>query len=210
MLSKDNIRRIVCGAYRENAYLACPDGRDDAFLVDPGDDVQLLQNALRESGRTLSAILLTHGHFDHILAAQPLSERFGAPVYIHEGDAEMLDAPDLSGWNAQVCRLAPPEELPRTAYGETLRVAGVDLQVLSTPGHSRGSVCLYEPLGGILFSGDTLFEAGYGRTDLHGGSDDDMVASLRRLLTTLPEQTLVLSGHGGATTIGRERRRYRL
>lgn len=208
MLKRENIRCVRCGAYQENAYLVCPEGHEDAFLVDPGDDLAALQGAIRESGRRLTAILLTHGHFDHMLAAQPLSELTGAAVYVHAADAEMLSDPDKSAYAPEVCRLAPPVGLAYKIYGDRLTVCGMELEVLSTPGHSRGSVCLRA--GDFLFSGDTLFQAGYGRTDLHGGSDADMAQSLTRLLTKLPGETTVLPGHGGATVIAHERRRYGL
>ena len=209
MLKRENVRCIECGMLQENAYLVCPEGREDAFIVDPGDDVNALLKAVRDSGRRLTGILLTHGHFDHILGAQPLAESTGATVYIHADDAEMLDDPDLSAYNPQCSRLAPPLGLKREHYDETLRICGLTLQVLSTPGHSRGSVCLLEPEGKIMFTGDTLFCAGYGRTDLHGGSDHEMIRSLRALLA-MDGETAVYSGHGPATTIANERRRYGL
>lgn len=210
MLTSLNIRRIVCGAYQENAYLVCPDGREDAFFIDPGDGLGALQDALKASGRTLKAILLTHGHFDHILAAQPLANVTGAKVFIHAMDAEMLEDPDKSAYAPEVCRLTPPMGLAWEAYGDSVEVCGQTLKVLATPGHSLGSVCLYDVPGGILFSGDTLFEAGYGRTDLYGGSDREMVRSLRFLLTELPGGVAVYPGHGGPTTLARERGRYGL
>lgn len=210
MLKITDIKTIHCGSLSENAYLVCPAERDDAFIVDPGDGLHPLMLALQASRRKLAGILLTHGHFDHILAAQPLAELHDAPVYIHLLDAEMLDNPGKSAYMANVCTLQPPQELPREHYGATLELCGVKLQVIHTPGHSKGSVCLYDPEGGILFAGDTLFRAGYGRSDLYGGSNTELIRSLKSLLTTLPGETIVLPGHGGETTIALEKRRYGL
>lgn len=209
MLSHQNIQCIVCGAYQENAYLVCPEGRGDAFVIDPGDDLDALRGAIAASGRTLGAILLTHGHFDHILAAQPLSDETGAAIYVHAEDADMLEDPKKSAYAPDVSRLAPPDGLAAQSYPTLLEVCGTKLQILHTPGHSRGSVCLYDAEDGVLFSGDTLFCAGFGRTDLFGGSSLALRQSLRRLFA-LPDGITVLCGHGPATTIAAERRRYGL
>ena len=210
MLKINDIRTIHCGSLQENAYLVCPEGRDDAFIVDPGDGLHPLMLALQASGRKLAGILLTHGHFDHILAAQPLNELHDAPVYIHMLDAEMLDSPAKSSYMPNVCTLEPPEDLPRTHYGAQLEICGLKLEIIHTPGHSKGSVCIHEPEGKILFSGDTIFRAGYGRSDLYGGNNVELIRSLKSLLTTLPGETVVLSGHGNETDIGLEKRRYGL
>ena len=208
-MNPNEIRALPCGAYQTNAYLVCPDGRGDAFLIDPGDDLSALNAAIAESGRTLSAILLTHGHFDHMLAAAPLQKETGAEVYVSEKDAELLTNPVKNAFNPDVSVLKLPERIDAEPLEDEISVCGVKLSVIPTPGHTRGSVCFYDAAGRILFSGDTLFQAGYGRTDLFGG---DMFAIARSLKTlfALPEDTRVLPGHGGETTILAERRRYRL
>ena len=209
MLRPENIRAVVCGAYQENAYLVCPDDRGDAFIVDPGDDLPALTRALSESGRRLSAIVLTHGHFDHMLAAAPLSRMTGAKVYVHPEDAEMLSDPAKSCFNAEVSVLPFPEAFLEDELPDEIELCGIKLKVLATPGHSAGSACLYDPEGNVLFSGDTLFCAGFGRTDLYGGSGVQLRRSLRTLFA-LPSETRVLPGHGPETTIAVERRRYGL
>lgn len=189
------IERIVCGAYAENAY--CIDGE---LLIDPGDDLPTLA---RIAGG-IKAILLTHGHFDHMLAAEELQKRTGVPVYVHPLDAPMLSDASLSAYNPEVSSLPQPGHIACTAYPESL----FGFRVLHTPGHTPGSVCLYHEAEKVLFSGDTLFRAGFGRTDLAGGSMHQLLSSLRTLLA-LPRDIKVYPGHGESTTIDEECRRYR-
>ncbi len=189
------IERIVCGAYAENAY--CIDGE---LLIDPGDDLPTLA---RIAGG-IKAILLTHGHFDHMLAAEELQKRTGVPVYVHPLDAPMLSDASLSAYNPEVSSLPQPGHIACTAYPESL----FGFRVLHTPGHTPGSVCLYHEGEKVLFSGDTLFQAGFGRTDLAGGSMHQLLSSLRTLLA-LPRDVRVYPGHGESTTIDEECRRYR-
>ena len=189
------IEKIVCGAYAENAY--CIDGE---LLIDPGDDLPTLA---RLAGG-IKAILLTHGHFDHMLAAEELQKRTGVPVYVHPLDAPMLSDASLSAYNPEVSSLPQPGHIACTAYPESL----FGFRVLHTPGHTPGSVCLYHEAEKVLFSGDTLFRAGFGRTDLAGGSMHQLLSSLRTLLA-LPRDIKVYPGHGESTTIDEECRRYR-
>lgn len=189
------IERIVCGAYAENAY--CIDGE---LLIDPGDDLP----ALARLAGGIKAILLTHGHFDHMLAAEELQKRTGVPVYVHPLDAPMLSDASLSAYNPEVSSLPQPGHIACTAYPESL----FGFRVLHTPGHTPGSVCLYREEEKVLFSGDTLFQAGFGRTDLAGGSMHQLLSSLRTLLA-LPRDVRVYPGHGESTTIDEECRRYR-
>lgn len=189
------IEKIVCGAYAENAY--CIDGE---LLIDPGDDLP----ALARLAGGIKAILLTHGHFDHMLAAEELQKRTGVPVYVHPLDAPMLSDASLSAYNPEVSSLPQPGHIAYTAYPESL----FGFRVLHTPGHTPGSVCLYHEGEKVLFSGDTLFRAGFGRTDLAGGSMHQLLSSLRTLLA-LPRDVRVYPGHGESTTIDEECRRYR-
>lgn len=189
------IEKIVCGAYAENAY--CIDGE---LLIDPGDDLP----ALARLAGGIKAILLTHGHFDHMLAAEKLQERTGVPVYVHPLDAPMLSDASLSAYNPKVSSLPQPGHIAYTAYPESL----FGFRVLHTPGHTPGSVCLYHEAEKVLFSGDTLFRAGFGRTDLAGGNMHQLLSSLRTLLA-LPRDIKVYPGHGESTTIDEECRRYR-
>ena len=189
------IEKIVCGAYAENAY--CIDGE---LLIDPGDDLPTLA---RIAGG-IKAILLTHGHFDHMLAAEELQKRTGVPVYVHPLDAPMLSDASLSAYNPEVSSLPQPGHIACTAYPESL----FGFRVLHNPGHTPGSVCLYHEGEKVLFSGDTLFRAGFGRTDLAGGSMHQLLSSLRTLLA-LPRDVRVYPGHGESTTIDEECRRYR-
>ena len=203
-----DIRPVSCGMIQENAYIVSLEGRDDCVVVDPGDEYPRLKEAVGE--RRVAAILLTHGHFDHIMAAGPMAGEYAAPVYAAEADFEMLNDAGINGYG-DLMGVSRADWPPITAlpYGDRVSAAGMDFAILPTPGHSKGSVCLYLENEGALFSGDTLFRAGYGRLDLHGGSMNDMISSLKRLFQ-LPGEVRVYPGHGGETTIGEERVRYRL
>lgn len=189
-----DIKRVVCGLYQANAYVI-----DGKYLVDPGDDIAALRKAVEKP----EAILLTHGHFDHMLGAEPIQKECGAAVYLHEADAGMLTDEKLSAYNPDASVLKQPKEIVRSDYPEEI----FGFKVLHTPGHTPGCICLYNEKEGVLFSGDTLFRAGYGRYDLPGGDVNALVNSLNMLLM-LPGDTTVYPGHGEKTTLKEECRRY--
>jgi len=197
-----SVEKRVCGAYEENAYIVSVEGRSDCVVIDPGDDVPALLQAVE--GKTVGAILLTHGHFDHMLGAYALREKTGAEIYIGEKDLPMLEDEKLNLYDAKVSREPFRPVKDAKAYGETLEVCGMTFTVCETPGHTPGGVCLYEKGRGVIFTGDTLFLGGYGRTDFPGGSFSQLRQSLRFLLF-LPDETVFYAGHGQHGRIGENR-----
>ena len=174
------------------------------MLVDPGDKAPKILAAIEQAGLVPAAIVLTHGHFDHIMAVNALAKELKIPVYACLYEHALLSDPSLSMTDSyDGCTITPDYEL---ADGEEVALAGVKLKVLHTPGHTPGSCCFYIPEEDILFSGDTLFFRSVGRTDFPGGSMTQMQESLHRLLEELPEEVQVLPGHELPTTIGQEKR----
>ena len=191
------IQALQVGSIPTNCYLVFDPGRTDALVIDPGDNPERIFAAL--NGRTPAAVLLTHGHFDHTGA---LSAFAGVPIYIHEADAPMLSDPHLSVGDGNGDLRPRPAATHLLADGEQLHLAGLDLAVLHTPGHTPGGVT-YQ-IGDALFTGDTLFAHGYGRTDLPGGDFSALRRSLRRLLH-LAGDFRVFPGHSESTTLNHER-----
>lgn len=202
-----DIQCIVTGAYQENAYLVGVGG-GSAVVVDPGADAPRILAALRAAGASLAAVLLTHGHLDHLSALPELLAAAPAPVRIAAADAAWCFTERNSLFPYEPVLATPRTLAADLADGAELRFGDAVFRVLATPGHSPGSVCfLLDGAPGkpaALFAGDTLFAGSIGRTDFEGGDDAAMAASLRRL-AALPPETRVLPGHGPATTIGRER-----
>lgn len=185
-----DIRRIQVGMLDTNCYLVSLHGRDDCVLVDPGDDPARIRRAM--GGKKLAAILLTHGHFDHIAAVDSLMED-GTQLVIHKNDAAMLRDPVCNvSWMIEAHTVV--NAAPHTVReGDTVEAAGMTFAVLHTPGHTPGCVCY--ACENVLFTGDTVMGAGCGRTDLPGGNEDEMDRSLARL-AALRGQYTMLGGHG--------------
>ena len=191
------IQALQVGSIPTNCYLVFDPARTDALVIDPGDNPERIFAAL--NGRTPAAVLLTHGHFDHTGA---LSAFAGVPIYIHEADAPMLSDPHLSVGDGNGDLRPRPAATHLLTDGEQLHLAGLDIAALHTPGHTPGGVT-YQ-IGDALFTGDTLFAHGYGRTDLPGGDFSALRRSLRRLLH-LAGDFRVFPGHSESTTLNHER-----
>ena len=201
-----DIRMVTGGPLDVNTYVVGPEGGAGCVVIDPGAEPEKVRAAVGD--RHVEAVLLTHGHFDHMLFAQHWLS-LGAKLYVHALDAQALRSPSLNLSRVVNTQLVLPAADVLLQEGDIVREAGLELIVLHTPGHTKGSVCYYDAENGLLFSGDTLFCAGFGRMDLYGGSPASMRHSLR-MLFTLPGETRVFSGHGCETTIAHERQRYNL
>jgi hydroxyacylglutathione hydrolase len=177
----------------------------EGLVVDPGDDIEAVLAIVRKHGLTVKAIVITHAHIDHIGGAQKMKAATGAPVYMNPNDAELAGMLDMQ---AAWLGMLPPErvEVDTPAKdGDRLLVGATEVHVLHTPGHTQGSISLWLPSEGKLVAGDTLFRDSIGRTDLPGGDGRQILRSIEEKLLSLPEETVVIPGHGANTTIGREK-----
>lgn len=202
MESSLDIRTVVGGPLDVNTYVVGIPGSDSCVLIDPGAPRATVEGAV--CGRKVTAVLLTHAHFDHMLYLLPwLTE--GVKLYVHQEDAPALSDPELNLSGMIGVQLRLPDADVLLSDGDVINEAGMSLTVLHTPGHTKGSVCYHS--GNTLFSGDTMFYQSYGRVDLPGGNNMQMALSLKKLLK-LEEQTLVYPGHGMRTKIAWERRSF--
>ena len=200
-----DVRMFTVGMVQENCYLFRRDGSSEALIVDPGDEAPKLLSAIDELGVELKGILLTHTHFDHVGAVAPVAEATGAEVWVPEIEKPVLaDIMSFVPWPG----FGPFESYDAEhtlAGGEKLELAGFDIDVIFTPGHSPGHVTFSIPDEQAVFSGDVLFQGSVGRTDLPGGDWDTLLESIRGLVDSLPEDTTVYPGHMGVTSLGAER-----
>jgi glyoxylase-like metal-dependent hydrolase (beta-lactamase superfamily II) len=177
----------------------------EAIVVDPGYEVPRILAALAKHEFTVRQIVVTHAHIDHIASALELKRLTGAPILYNAADLPLVAMMEVqAGWlDVATPEVAPPDHSP--ADLETVKVRGVEAQVIYTPGHTEGSLCLLVPAASLLLAGDTLFAGSVGRTDLPGGHHGKLIESIRERLLPLPDATLVVPGHGPETTIGEER-----
>jgi hydroxyacylglutathione hydrolase len=195
-----DVTRLPLGPIGTNCYLVRLAGSADAVVIDPAADAAAIRLELAGRGAHCSAILITHGHWDHLGAVADLAEGTGAPVHMAERERELLERPADHTPPGVYVRAWKPDVL--LEGGETLELAGIEFGTMPVPGHSPGHVAY--AADGALFSGDVLFAGSVGRTDLPGSSWETLLASIRSLIDTLAPETVVYPGHGPATTLGRE------
>ena len=204
-MGRTMMQMVPAGSMRTNCYFIYDDDTKEMLLVDPAGEADKLTRLITEHGLKPVAILLTHGHFDHIGAVDEIRKAYEIPVYCHEAEKQILEnaAYNLSTWMGTGFTVKPDKLLQD---GEEIRLAGFSIKVIVTPGHTKGSCCYYFVEDGFLISGDTLFQESYGRTDFPTGSMSELARSIKEKLFVLPDETPVYSGHGEPTTIAHEKR----
>ncbi len=198
-----NIESLVVGPIQVNCFIITCSSTNQSAIVDPGGDADRILNLCESKKINVTKILLTHGHFDHIGAVQSVQDATGADIFMHQADEFLIEAAPMQ---AAAFGLPAPNTFSVDTFlkeGDDIQIGKVNATVLETPGHSPSCVCFY--FENDLFAGDTLFYGGIGRTDLPGGNYNQILNSIKTKLFVLPDELKVYSGHGPATTIGREK-----
>lgn len=207
------IQGFPAGRLQTNCFLAAADDSTDCVIVDPGENSATgIATLLERTGWTPVAVLVTHGHFDHVANLAQVCDTYDIPAYLHPLDREMITDP-VKGVGPSIAQavagltLEEPTDVRLIDHGSILELAGLEFEVLHIPGHSPGSVVFHtaQDGGSVVFGGDVLFKQGVGRTDLPGGSAPALLEGIDKYLMTMADDTLVLPGHGPATTVGEER-----
>jgi len=197
------VEKLVVGPFASNCYIVGSEANKEGMIIDPGDEAKQILKRVKDLELDIKFIVLTHGHIDHTGALKEVREATGAEVVIHGDDAKFLKNQLVAiAFGVFYPMPPPPDRLLKG--GDSIDIGDLHFEVLHTPGHTPGGICL---LGeGVVFSGDTLFNYGVGRTDLPGGSSSQLMNSIQTKLMVLPDNTVVYAGHGPDTTIGAERK----
>ncbi len=204
MDEKPIIKRLVVGSLSANCWIVGKESIGEGLVIDPGGNSETINHAIDETGLDIKIIVLTHGHSDHIAALRDIQDKTGAEVAIHIEDADFLEGRGSysSQFGISYRTPHPPERLLRE--GDIIDAGGMSFEVMHTPGHTPGSICLLTDFG--IFTGDTIFRRGIGTTMMPGSSRPQLLDSIHKKLMTLPDETVIYPGHGRETTIGAERR----
>lgn len=199
-----DLQKCILGPVYTNCYFLKNKATDELVIIDPADCPEKIEQKVSQMNGKPVAVLLTHGHFDHIMAAQAVKEKYNIPIYACRQEEEMLREPsvNMTAHYGRDCSITPDRFLDDL---DVFEVAGFSIQMIHTPGHTKGSCCYYLKDEDVLFSGDTVFCGSVGRTDFPGGSSSALVTSVRRLLKELPAETEVYPGHENDTSIEQER-----
>ncbi|SLM29287.1 putative Hydroxyacylglutathione hydrolase [Desulfamplus magnetovallimortis] len=198
------VKSLEVGPIMANCYILGCEKTKEAAVIDPGDDSDRILMTLAENKLKVKYIINTHGHFDHVGANKKMKEATGAPIMIHAEDEPMLSQLNRAAASFGLSAENSPGADKNLNDGDSISFGDITLNVIHTPGHSRGGVCLYTK--GYLFVGDTLFAGSIGRTDLPGGDYNTLISSIKEKLFSLPDDTCVYTGHGPETTLAREKR----
>ena len=199
------IHMLTLGALQTNCFIVADTATKDAIIIDPSDEAPRILQDIEEHEYTVQYILATHGHFDHVLAAQPVKEATGAPFLIHELDIPMLERSQETAKGYGLPAPDPATHDNTISVGDVFEAGSIKLETLFTPGHAPGHVSFVLASNDVVLSGDCLFAGGIGRTDLPGGDYQTLMTSITQKLLPLGDNYTVCPGHGPTTTIGQER-----
>lgn len=199
------IKTMVVGPIAANCFIIGDKETNEGAIIDPGGDAERILRVVKETGLDIKFIVGTHGHFDHNAAMKQIKQDLECDFLMHKSDLLFVQRSKKSAmnWGIDIEQVPDPDKY--IEEGDILKLGALELKILNTPGHSPGGICIYIQSENILFSGDTLFYGSVGRTDFDGGSMEELIKSIKEKLYTLPDDTVVYTGHGEQTTIGEEK-----